>query len=138
MTPRPVIAGIALALLLSGCSGAHSIDAKREPSPTPSSTLVTEMLPLGFPSKDVPLPDAPILHVGHPGNIWSAWIYSEDLAADFTAAAALLTGAGYTETNAGDGWGDFHGPDYEVRIIALDDPTFGGSLAYTIAEKTGN
>lgn len=137
MTPRPVIAGLALALLLSGCSAAGHPDAKRDPSPTPTSTLVTEVLPLGFPSK-VPLPDAPILHVGHPGNIWSAWLYSEDLAGDLAAATALLTAAGYTPTNAGDGWADFHGSDYEVRIVALDDPTYGSSLAYTIAEKTGN
>lgn len=134
----PVAAGLAFALALAGCSGSHAVDGKRDPSPTPTSTLVTETLPLGFPSESVPLLDGPILHVGHPGNIWSAWIYSEDLPGDLAKATSLLTTAGYENINGGDAFADFHGPDYDVRVVAVVDDTFGSSLAYTIAEKTGN
>jgi len=136
MTRAHVLAPAGLLLLaLAGCSAPAAADARVDPTPTPSSTLVTEVLPLGFPSKEVPLLDGPILHVSHPGNIWAAWIYSEDLPGDLAKAMTQLTEAGYENTTSGAGWADFHGTDYEVRVASLVDDKFGSSLAYTIAEK---
>ncbi|CAN5186855.1 hypothetical protein BH11ACT4_BH11ACT4_23160 [soil metagenome] len=126
-------AGLFLAASLAGCSGSPGALTTEFPSATP--TIVAVDLPIGFPDKQVPLVDGPILHVSHPGNVWAAWVGSADLAGDLQRATGLLTAAGFQNTNAGPAFADFHGADYEVRIVAVVDDTYGSTLAYTIAEK---
>ena len=125
----PLAAGLAVALLLTGCSaGEHGASAEASAAPT------SVPLPTDFPAAAVPLLPGMVLAAGHPGNVWSVWVVSTNLETDFASASKLLTDAGYTESAGTTTYGDFASPDYKVRVIASDDVTHGKSLAYTFTE----
>ncbi len=122
-------AGLAIALLLTGCSGGeHGASANASAAPT------SVPLPTDFPAAAVPILPGMVLAAGHPGNVWSVWVASTNLETDFASASKLLTDAGYTESAGTTTYGDFASPDYKVRVIASDDKTHGKSLAYTFTQ----
>jgi hypothetical protein len=78
--------------------------------------------------------DGPLLHIAHPGNLWAAWIASDDLPGDLASATALLVNAGYTVTAAADGYAEFADDKRSLRIVASVDASYGSCLAYTITD----
>ena len=92
------------------------------------------MYPPGYPVEQVPVTDGELLHVAHPGNVWAAWIASDDLVGDLSSAIALLIDAGYTLTTQAEGYADLTHPDRVLRIVASVDATWGSSLQYTFTD----
>lgn len=128
---RFAVACALIALVLTGCS-APSAEAPAAHGEASSEEAV--VLPAGFPTDDVPLFDGPLLNVAHPGNLWAAWIGSEDLVADLATASQQLIDAGYVQTTVADGWGEFTNPDRSLRIVASVDPEWGSCLMYTFTD----
>lgn len=125
------LASTFLVLALAGCS------APVEASPHAETTASEEAVvayPPGFPTDRIPMFEGTLLHVAHPGNLWAAWIESEDLVADLAAATGLLVDAGFTVTNSADGFIEASNGDRNLRIVASDDATYGPCLAYTITD----
>ena len=89
-------------------------------------------LPVGFPSKDVPLVDHELLHVSNSGGIWGVWVASEDLAGDLAAATTLLLDAGFTQRASDPAYGEFGGEKFQLRVIASDSAKYGSSLNYIV------
>ena len=125
-----------IVLSLAGCSApaaeAPTEAPAAEVSPEGSSEVVE--YPVGFPTDEVPLFDGALLHVAHPGNLWAAWISSDDLVADLATASQQLVDAGYTQTVAADGFAEFTNPQRSLRIVASVDDTYGSCLAYTFTD----
>ncbi len=87
-----------LVLALAGCS------APAEASPHAETTASEEAVvayPPGFPTDRIPMFEGTLLHVAHPGNLWAAWIESEDFVADLAAATGLLVDAGFSPSAMG-------------------------------------
>jgi hypothetical protein len=119
-------------------SGSASSEASSETSPDASSETSpdTEAVsyPVGFPVDEVPMFDGELLHVAHPGNIWAAWIASDDLVADLATATADLIDAGFTVTAQAEGYAELTKADRVLRLVASVDGTYGSCLAYTFTD----
>ena len=126
------VACAVMVLSLAGCS-APAADAPAAEVAAEGSSEVVEY-PVGFPTDEVPLFDGTLLHVAHPGNLWAAWISSDDLVADLATASQQLIDAGYTQTAAADGFAEFTNPQRSLRIVASVDGTYGSCLAYTFTD----
>jgi hypothetical protein len=124
-----------IVLSLAGCS-APAAEAPAAEVSTEGSSEVVEY-PVGFPTDEVPMFAGTLLHVGHPGNLWAAWISSDDLVADLATASQQLVDAGYTQTVAADGFAEFTNPQRSLRIVASVDGTYGSCLAYTFTDGAG-
>ena len=142
---RPALAALLLVLALTACSAApseHAAEASAETEHGESSESGHEssedegpaVYPPGYPVEQVPVTDGELLHVAHPGNVWAAWIASDDLVGDLSSAVALLVDAGYTLTTQADGYADLTHPDRALRIVASVDATWGSSLQYTFTD----
>ena len=142
---RPALAALLLVLALTACSAApseHAAEASAETEHGESSESGHEsaedegsaVYPPGYPVEQVPVTDGELLHVAHPGNVWAAWIASDDLVGDLSSAVALLVDAGYTLTAQADGYADLTHPDRVLRIVASVDATWGSSLQYTFTD----
>lgn len=130
---RVALSAALLVLALAGCSApAEASSHASESSATEGEAVVA--YPPGFPTDRVPMFDGTLLHVAHPGNLWAAWIESDDLVADLAAATGLLVDAGFTVTNSADGFIEASNGDRNLRIVASDDATYGPCLAYTITD----
>lgn len=130
-------------LTLAGCAAGappeHPAEAPSEPGTASEHGTASEeavAYPVGFPTDRVPLLEGTLQHVAHPGNLWAAWIASDDLVADLATASQLLLDAGFTQTAVADGYAEFSDAERSLRIIASDDGTYGPCLAYTITDGT--
>jgi len=120
---------LVVALLLSGCAAASA-----EPSAIEHGAAEEVVAyPVGFPKSDVPMLDGELLHVINSGGIWGAWIASEDPVADLATATALLVDAGYEHAITDPAYGEFVGEDFQLRVVASSDNTYGPSLYYMIS-----
>jgi hypothetical protein len=142
---RSALAALVLILALTACSAApseHAAEPTAETGHGESSESGHEVsadegpaaYPPGYPVEQVPVTDGELLHVAHPGNVWAAWIASDDLVGDLFSAVALLVDAGYTVTTQADGYADLTHPDRVLRIVASVDATWGSSLQYTFTD----
>ena len=128
------------ALSLAGCSAPTATEpsgdshAPSEGSAHTSAEDEAVVFPVGFPTVDVPMLEGELLHVAHPGNLWAAWIASDDLVADLASATAALVDAGYTVTTQAEGFAEFAHADRTLRIVASVDGTYGSCLAYTFTD----
>ena len=148
MTLRPARSALAVLLVLlalTACSAAPSEHAAEAPAEAEESSADSghasaeedegpAVYPPGYPVEQVPVTDGELLHVAHPGNVWAAWIASDDLVGDLSSAVALLVDAGYTLTTQADGYADLTHPDRALRIVASVDATWGSSLQYTFTD----
>lgn len=132
---RVALSSALVVLALAGCS-APAEGSSEAPASSEHGSGEAEVVPYppGFPTDRAPMFDGTLLHVAHPGNLWAAWIESEDLVADLATAVGLLTDAGFTVTASADGYADLTNSDRNVRIIATEDSTYGPCLAYTITD----
>jgi hypothetical protein len=143
------VLGVALVLTVAGCSapaasdseshgasdsGAASAETSGEGSDEASSEGEIVAYPVGFPTDEVPMFEGTLLHVAHPGNLWAAWISSDDLVADLSTASQLLLDAGYEQTAAAEGYAEFTNPQRNLRLVASVDGTYGSCLAYTFTD----
>lgn len=117
-------------LTLAGCSAAPSPESAA-PSASASEAVT---YPVGFPLDEVPMFDGELLHVAHPGNLWAAWIASDDLVADLATATAALVDAGFTVTTQAEGYAELAKDDRVLRLVASVDSTYGSCLAYTFTD----
>lgn len=118
-------------LTIAGCSAAP---APESPPPADSPSAEAVSYPVGFPVDEVPMFDGELLHVAHPGNIWAAWIASDDLVTDLATATAALVDAGFTTTAEAEGYAEFAKADRVLRLVASVDSTYGSCLAYTFTD----
>lgn len=131
---RVALAGALLVLALTGCSAAAEPVTSEAAAEHGTAEGEAVAYPPGFPTDRVPLLDGTLLHVAHPGNLWAAWIESDDLVADLATASGMLVDAGYTISNSADGFLEATDGERSLRIIASDDSTYGPCLAYTITD----
>lgn len=134
------------ALLVSGCAAGApqpattpaptSTNGNSDATPEDSTGGVTDSVPTDFPIDDVPLIDGTIAFATTLDTGWSIWIASEDTAAGFTAAKALLDSAGYSNegesTTRQGSFVSYHGTTYDVQVTAGEDPDYGSVVAYTV------
>jgi len=131
---RILVVGAVLLLALSGCAAASADEAGSHGESSSSEDGEVVGYPVGFPKEDVPLFDGTLLHFAHAGNIWAAFVESQDLVADLATASQLLLDAGYTQTLAADGYAEFTNPDRSLRVVAAVDATWGSCLMYTFTD----
>lgn len=122
-------------LTMAGCSAAPSATPPAEAGPSPATASAEAVsYPVGFPLDEVPMFDGELLHVAHPGNLWAAWIASDDLTADLAIATAALVDAGFTVTTQAEGYAELTKADRVLRLVASVDGTYGSCLAYTFTD----